>query len=118
MNLSLGGGKYSANCDSEPEKPAIDNLRSAGIATVVASGNDGYRDSISAPACISSAVSVGSTTDSDTVSSFANLASILSLLAPGSSINSSVPGGGFAVWSGTSEQLIAEPDLQHRYLGV
>src|SRR5258708_1323736 len=25
---------------------------------------------------------------------------------------------GRAVWSGTSEQLIAEPDLQHRYLGV
>src|SRR5450631_3830794 len=23
-----------------------------------------------------------------------------------------------AVWSGTSEQLIAEPDLQHRYLGI
>jgi branched-chain amino acid transport system ATP-binding protein len=22
------------------------------------------------------------------------------------------------VWSGTSEQLIAEPDLQHRYLGI
>src|SRR6185437_15750714 len=25
---------------------------------------------------------------------------------------------GRAAWSGTSEQLIAEPDLQHRYLGV
>ncbi len=25
---------------------------------------------------------------------------------------------GHAVWNGTSEQLIAEPDLQHRYLGV
>jgi branched-chain amino acid transport system ATP-binding protein len=25
---------------------------------------------------------------------------------------------GRAVWSGTSEQLVAEPDLQHRYLGV
>jgi branched-chain amino acid transport system ATP-binding protein len=25
---------------------------------------------------------------------------------------------GRAVWSGTSEQLIAEPDLQHRFLGV
>jgi branched-chain amino acid transport system ATP-binding protein len=25
---------------------------------------------------------------------------------------------GKAVWSGTSEELIAEPDLQHRYLGV
>src|SRR5258705_2753439 len=25
---------------------------------------------------------------------------------------------GRAVWSGTSEQLVAQPDLQHRYLGV
>src|ERR1700676_1598949 len=25
---------------------------------------------------------------------------------------------GRAVWSGTSQQLVAEPDLQHRYLGV
>src|SRR5579872_7016149 len=25
---------------------------------------------------------------------------------------------GRAVWSGTSEQLMAEPDLQHRYLGI
>jgi branched-chain amino acid transport system ATP-binding protein len=25
---------------------------------------------------------------------------------------------GRAVWNGTSEQLIAEPDLQHRYLGI
>jgi branched-chain amino acid transport system ATP-binding protein len=25
---------------------------------------------------------------------------------------------GRAVWSGTSKQLIAEPDLQHKYLGI
>jgi branched-chain amino acid transport system ATP-binding protein len=25
---------------------------------------------------------------------------------------------GRAVWSGTSQQLIAQPDLQHRYLGI
>jgi branched-chain amino acid transport system ATP-binding protein len=25
---------------------------------------------------------------------------------------------GRTVWSGTSEQLMAEPDLQHRYLGI
>jgi branched-chain amino acid transport system ATP-binding protein len=25
---------------------------------------------------------------------------------------------GRAVWSGTSKQLIAEPELQHRYLGI
>src|SRR5205823_8571866 len=40
-NLSLGGGSFTASCDSEPEKAIIDILRSAGIATVVAAGNDG-----------------------------------------------------------------------------
>jgi branched-chain amino acid transport system ATP-binding protein len=25
---------------------------------------------------------------------------------------------GRAVWNGTSAELIAEPDLQHRYLGI
>jgi hypothetical protein len=45
---------------------------------------------------------VGSTTKSDVVSSFSNSASFLSLLAPGESITSSVPGGAFAVESGTS----------------
>ncbi len=104
VNMSLGGGRYYGNCDVQESarKAVIDNLRSAGIPTVIASGNSGYADSMGAPACISSAVSVGSTTESDTVSSFSNSASFLSLLAPGSSINSSVPGGGYAVFNGTS----------------
>jgi branched-chain amino acid transport system ATP-binding protein len=25
---------------------------------------------------------------------------------------------GRTVWNGTSEQLVGEPDLQHRYLGI
>jgi subtilisin family serine protease len=102
VNMSLGGQRFFSNCDSDTRKPIIDNLRSAGIATVIASGNKGFTDSMGAPACISSAVSVGSTTESDAVSSFSNSASFLSLLAPGQSINSSVPGGGFAVSNGTS----------------
>jgi subtilisin len=108
VNMSIGGGQNSSNCDGNSLKPIIDNLRSAGIATVIASGNDGYKDSISSPACISSAVSVGSTNDgsgsglADTISSFSNSASFLSLLAPGSLIRSSVPGGGFANFQGTS----------------
>lgn len=105
-NMSLGGGKFldQASCDAEnvARKAAIDNLRSVGIATVIASGNDGFHDGLNAPACISSAVSVGSTTKTDQVSSFSNSASFLSLLAPGSSINSSVPGGDFAFFNGTS----------------
>ena len=108
VNMSLGGGRYYSNCDMQESasKAVIDNLRSEGIATVIAtviaSGNNGFTDSMGTPACISSAVSVGSTTESDAVSSFSNSASILSLLAPGQSINSSVPGGGFAVFNGTS----------------
>ena len=102
VNLSLGGGSYTAPCDSDPTKPIIDNLRSAGIATVVAAGNDGYTNALNSPGCISSAISVGATTKDDAVASFSNSASFLSLLAPGVSIYSSVTGGGFAYASGTS----------------
>jgi subtilisin family serine protease len=104
-NLSLGGGEYNSPCDNEPEKPVIDQLRAAGIATVIASGNDGFAgftNRMNAPACISTAVSVGSTTKQDFVSWFSNNADFLDLLAPGSSINSSVPGGAFDFFNGTS----------------
>ena len=110
VNLSLGSQElFTANCDSDSHKPAIDQLRAAGIATVVASGNDGSTDAMSSPACISSAVSVGSTTKTDAVSFFSNSASFLGLLAPGGDasggagdILSAVPGGGFARKTGTS----------------
>ncbi|HEV8397732.1 MAG TPA: S8 family serine peptidase, partial [Vicinamibacterales bacterium] len=101
-NLSLGGGLFTSPCDGEPEKPIIDNLRSVGIATVIAAGNDGSATALESPGCISSAISVGSTTKTDTISSFSNVAPFMSLFAPGSSIYSSVTGGGFGVLSGTS----------------
>lgn len=108
-NMSLGGGQFSGYCDAQNAagKAAIDNLRSAGIATVIASGNDGYTSSLSSPACISSAISVGSTNDGDAfpidfVSNFSNSASILNLLAPGELIISSVPGGSYDNEQGTS----------------
>ncbi len=108
-NMSLGGGQFFSNCDTDSRKLIIDNLRSAGIATVISSGNSGFTNALEAPACISTAVSVGSTNDgssgatlTDSVSSFSNSASFLSLLAPGRWINSSVPGGGFENFQGTS----------------
>lgn len=101
-NMSLGGGSYTSTCDSDARKPAIDQLRSVGIATVIAAANSGYTNALAAPACISSAVSVGSTTKSDVVSSFSNIANFISLLAPGSSIYSSIPGDNYAYFSGTS----------------
>ncbi len=102
VNMSLGGGLFSAACDDQPYKPFIDNLRAVGIATVVASGNDGSTSQISAPACVSSAVSVGATTKDDQVASYSNVAPFMSLFAPGDEILSSYPGGEFAVASGTS----------------
>jgi uncharacterized repeat protein (TIGR02543 family) len=123
-NLSLGGGSQQsqASCDSANplEKAAIDNLRAVGIATVIASGNEGYTNALSEPACISTAISVGSTWSRtgynnnclgnnlgvsalDSVSCFSNSASFLNLLAPGAFINSSVPGAGYALAAGTSQ---------------
>lgn len=106
VNLSLGGLRYysTSSCDTAhpSTKAAIDNLRSVGIAVVISSGNNSWSDSLSAPGCLSSAVSVGSTTKLDGVSSFSNSASFLSLLAPGSSIYASVLNGGFGYKSGTS----------------
>ncbi len=103
VNMSLGGGLSSSYCDSSGTavKAAIDLLRSAGIATVIAAGNGGASAGISYPSCISSAVSVGATTKSDEVAGYSNSASILNLFAPGSSINSSIPGG-YGFMSGTS----------------
>jgi subtilisin len=102
VNMSIGGADFRNVCDMDSRKAAIDNLRSAGIATVIASGNDGFTSATNAPGCISSAITVGSTTKSDTLSDFSNSAEWVDLLAPGSDINSSVPGGGFALKSGTS----------------
>jgi subtilisin family serine protease len=106
LNLSLGGEAYTSTQECDAENPAykmvIDELRAAGIATIVAAGNWGFWDRLDKPACISSAISVGSTKKSDGISDFSNTAPFLSLLAPGSEIFSSVPNGGFKVASGTS----------------
>lgn len=110
VNMSLGGGRFVSQCDADhpATTAAINNLRSVGIATVIASGNDGFTNAVGAPACISSAISVGSTNDGgaagdiDTISNFSNSATFLNLLAPGNSINSSVPNNRFLNFSGTS----------------
>jgi subtilisin family serine protease len=102
VNMSLGGGQNQTACDSDIRKGVIDQLRNARIATVIASGNDGFTNAVGAPGCISTAVTVGATTKMDAVANFSNSASLVDLLAPGQNINSSVPQGGFQSLSGTS----------------
>ncbi len=118
VNMSLGGGSYTiqSTCDSAnlSTKALIDTLKSKGIATVIASGNESKTNAISAPGCISSAVSVGATWDTsgwtcsgsssaqDKVACYSNTASFLDLLAPGSAIDASVPTSTYATYHGTS----------------
>jgi len=104
VNMSLGGGLYTSTCDSlSPSTTAIfSTLRTAGIMPVIAAGNDGSTVSISFPACISTAVSVGSTDDNDARSSFSNsLPSMLDLFAPGSNVTAAFATG-YGTMSGTS----------------
>jgi subtilisin family serine protease len=106
VNMSLGGGAPTPmNCDAAQasRKAAIDNLASLGIATVIATGNDSSSAGVSTPACISTAVAVGSTTKSDAMSSFTNRSpGMVDLVAPGSSIQSSILGNTYEFLSGTS----------------
>ena len=109
VNMSLGGGTYYSYCDEESPAlaEAFANLRSEGIAPVVASGNDGNREAVSSPACLSDAIAVGATEGKSGVAGFSNLhPGIVELVAPGVNIRSAiyddVDSDSFAFKSGTS----------------
>ena len=92
VNMSLGSiSVVAAHCDGDFRKPAIDNLLSVGIATVIASGNSGSNAGVSTPGCISTAVTVGATDDADNVAGFSNSSSLVDLLAIGVDVTSSIP---------------------------
>ena len=94
VNLSLGGGAYDIPCDDDPRKPAVDNLRAMGIATIISSGNNSYDGWIGAPACISTAVAVGATTVHDMADDVwlkSNHSPLVDLMAPGLNITAPVP---------------------------
>jgi hypothetical protein len=115
MNMSLGSGLYTSTCADNVFASAVANARSAGILSSIASGNTASSTSISSPACVPTAISVGavydanvggltygncsdSTTAADKVTCFSNSASFLSMLAPGAPITA----GGYTM-TGTSQ---------------
>ena len=101
-NMSLGGGMNTSACDGDSRKTAIDNLLNNNVATAIAAGNSGFTNAVGAPGCISTAVTVGATDDSDAVASFSNRGTLLDLFAPGVSVDSSVPDDTWANFDGTS----------------
>jgi serine protease len=82
-NMSLGGGFSQAVND------AVTGSIGAGTTYAIAAGNDYGADACTtSPASTPSAVTVGSSTSSDAVSSFSNLGACVDIFAPGSSITS------------------------------
>ncbi len=80
INLSLGGPQSSSVL-----KSAVDKATQQGALVVVASGNENTQNP-SYPAAYPNALSVGSTTTSDSRSSFSNYGSTVDIAAPGSDI--------------------------------
>lgn len=99
VNVSIASSvtKYTGSCDAEASQQsfytAIQALRDVGIATIVAAGNSGWNDGISAPACLTNTIGVGAIDDLTGVrASFSNVSSAIELFAPGTAIKSAWPG--------------------------
>lgn len=102
VNMSLGAGQAFSFCNDDSRRPIIQELTTAGVPVIIAAGNNGFLDSITFPACIEEAVSVGALTKFNSVTYFSNSATFLDVLAPGALLNSAVIGNTYGPKSGTS----------------
>jgi len=84
-SMSLGG---SGNQNAM--KVAVDGAVSAGVTVVVAGGNENSNACGFSPAFVPSAITVGSTTSTDTRSDFSNYGSCVDFWAPGSDVVSAM----------------------------
>lgn len=116
INLSLGSLQRSklirdvvkaATCadpqDTSPNDLPCFQSGGRGAVVVMAAGNSGS-SSPEYPAGdgIGGAISVAASTQYDTLAAFSNYGSWVDVAGPGQGILSTVPGGGYGTWSGTS----------------
>jgi serine protease len=114
VNMSLGGELHNTSCDSRNPSTTtlITNLRNAGIATVVAAGNDGSDTHVGWPACISNAIAVANTLKNDGLAASSNWGSLIDLVAPGTGIYASdVSGPSGNTWSFKNGTSMAAPHV-------
>lgn len=96
INLSLSGGGFSITLAQ-----AVDEAVAAGAVVVAATGN-GYRASVDYPAALPNVIAVGAIGEDWSRGSYSNYGAGLDLVAPGSMVLSSRPGGGVHHMTGTS----------------
>jgi serine protease AprX len=103
----------SEGCDWTSLQTTVENVRAAGIVVVASAGNSGSSCStVSNPISIyDAAFSVGATDSGDAIASFSSRGPVTvdgsnrrkpDVSAPGVSVRSSLPGGGYGLKSGTS----------------
>ena len=98
INMSLG-----ADTQVDAVTNAIAYARGKGVVVVAAAGNERADGSpISYPAADPGVIAVAATDSADKVASYSNQGSYVDVAAPGSSIVSTYPGGGYRTLSGTS----------------
>jgi subtilisin family serine protease len=113
INNSWGCPESELCTDPNIMRVLVENVRAAGILVVVSAGNSGSNCStVNTPAAIYEAsFTVGSTTLAGAMSGFSSRGPVTvdgsnrlkpDISAPGSAIRSSVPGGGYATFNGTS----------------
>ncbi len=101
LNMSLGSGT-----SSQTLKDACDTAFADGhllVASAGNSGNPGGRgDNVGYPAAYESVIAVAASTINDTRASYSSTGPAVELIAPGSSILSTLPGNSYGTYSGTS----------------
>ena len=105
--VQVTNNSYGSSADpGSTVKAAFDNAYAAGVLHVGAAGNSGNvtgtGDNCIYPARWDSVMATAATTQSDTRASFSSTCPEVELAAPGYQINSTVPGGGDGLMSGTS----------------
>jgi thermitase len=110
INMSLSTSTRTRLLEDVIGRAACENAgacaaQQGGVVVVMAAGNSGSQKQeypAAEPKNLGGALAVAATTQQDTLASFSNYGPWVSLAAPGESVLSSVPGGEYASWSGTS----------------
>ena len=99
INLSLGGECNSQNCIM---KRGLDYAFEKDVLVISASGNENKNTSNFCPAKFNETMTVAASDRTDKRASFSNYGKAVDIAAPGTSINSSLPGNTYGNKNGTS----------------
>lgn len=100
VSMSFGSMEFS-----QILKDKMDEAYSKGLYLVASAGNEGFvqgSSTVSYPAAYSSVIAVGATDNNNVVAGFSSRGPELEIVAPGVSVESTLPGNSYTALSGTS----------------